>query len=124
MALRRLLGEIADLKSAGEEEKAHPSTGVVESGNMIVRSVSKTSAVVTVSEWSALHGLLDEACMLFHNLVDSLDKNTDASYIASSADDISTHYQSTRTVGESTSSHLATPSNIQAGRIEKNEHQL
>ena len=113
------MGEIADLKSAGEEEKAHPSTGAIESGNVIVRSVSKTSAVVTQSEWSALNSLQDEACMLFHNLVDSIDKKTDASYIASSAGDVNTRNQSARTVGESTSSQLTTPSNIEADRIVK-----
>ena len=113
------MGEIADLKSAGEEEKAHPSTGAVESGNVIVRSVSKTAAVVTQSEWSALNSLQDEACILFHNLVDSIDKKIDASYVASSADDINTRNQSARTVGESTSSQLTTPSSIQADRIVK-----
>ena len=113
------MGEIANLKSAGEEEKAHPSTGAVESGNVIVRSVSKTAAVVTQSEWSALNSLQDEACMLFHNLLDSIDKKIDASYVASSADDVNTHNQSARTVGESTSSQLTTPSSIQADRIVK-----
>ena len=43
----------------------------------MVRKVSNTSAVVTEWDWCATKSLEDEACMLFHNFVDSLNgKNT------------------------------------------------
>ena len=73
-ACRRLMGEIVDLQTAGEAEKAQTSTGTVESGGVIVRSVSNTTAVVTQSEWSAVKSLEDEARMLFHNLVDAIEQ--------------------------------------------------
>ena len=140
-ARRRLMGEIVDLQTADEAEKAQPSTGAVESGNVIVRSVSNTTAVVTQSEWSAVQSLEDEACMLFHNLVDSIDNKTVASPIASQPDDVnmhsepddvnmhsepdgadsesddgSTHSQSPMTVGENTSSQPTSTSDTQCGR--------
>ena len=73
-ARRRLMGEITDLISASEADQHHPSTGAVESGhNMVVRNVSYTTAVVTQAEWSSLENLSDEARMLFHSLVDSIE---------------------------------------------------
>ena len=73
-ARRRLMGEIADLISAGEAEQLQPSTGAVESGHsMIVRDLSNTTAVVTQAEWSTVESLTDEARMLFHNFVDSVE---------------------------------------------------
>ena len=43
-----------DLMSAGEADRVHTSTGAVESGsNMIVKSVSSSTAVVTKAEWCA-----------------------------------------------------------------------
>ena len=73
-ARRRLMGEITDLKSAGEAEQPHPSTGAVESGHsVIVRSLSSTTAVVTQAEWSSVENLTHEARMLFHNFVDSVE---------------------------------------------------
>ena len=71
---RRLMGEITDLISASEADQAHPSTGAVESGhNMVVRNVSNTTAVVTQAEWSSVESLTDEARILFHNFVDSIE---------------------------------------------------
>ena len=114
---RRLMGEIVDLQSAGEAEKAQPSTGTVESGSMIVRSVSNTTAIVTQSEWSAVKSLEDEARMLFHNLVVTIDKKSSASPRASKPGVVNIHSVSTKTVGESTSSQPTSPSVAQAGRI-------
>ena len=73
-ARRRLTGEITDLISAGEADQAHPSTGAVESGhNMVVSNISNTTAVVTQAEWSSVESLSDEARILFHNFVDSIE---------------------------------------------------
>ena len=73
-ARRRLMGEITDLISANEADQAHPSTGAVESGhNMVVRNISNTTAVVTQAEWSSVESLSDEARILFHNFVDSIE---------------------------------------------------
>ena len=73
-ARRRLMGEIADLISADEAEQSQPSTGAVESGHsMIVRGLSNTTAVVTQADWSTVESLTDEARMLFHNFVDSVE---------------------------------------------------
>ena len=73
-ARRRLMGEITDLISASEEDQHHPSTGAVESGHsMVVRNVSNTTAVVTQAEWSSVENLSDEARILFHNFVDSIE---------------------------------------------------
>ena len=70
---RRLMGEIQDIKSAGEAEQPQPSTGTVETGHsVVVKTVSNTAAVLTESEWSAIATLEDEARMLFHNLVDTI----------------------------------------------------
>ena len=68
-ALRRLIGEIADLMSAGEADRVHASTGAVESGSdVIVKSVSSSTAVVTKAEWCAAKSRTDEARMLFLQL--------------------------------------------------------
>ena len=68
------MGEIADLKSAGEAQQLHPSTGAVETGHsVIVRNVTSTTAIVTQAEWSSVENLTDEARMLFHNFVDSVE---------------------------------------------------
>ena len=93
-ACRRLMGEIADLQSAGEAEKAHPSTGTVKSRSVIVKRVSNTFAVITQSDWSAVNSLQDEVIMLFHTLVDTVGKT-----------------KSTKTVGESASSPATDNSN-------------
>ena len=73
-ARRRLMGEITDLISASEADQHHPSTGAVESGhNMVVRNESITTAVVSQAEWSSVENLSDEARILFHNFVDSIE---------------------------------------------------
>ena len=62
-----------DLRSAGEEEQPHASTGAVESGHsVIVKNLSTSTAVVTQAEWSAVKNLTDEARMLFHNFADAV----------------------------------------------------
>ena len=68
-ALRRLMGEIIDLLSAGEAKLVHSSTGAVESKrNMIVRTLSITTALVADAEWCAVNSHSEEACMLFQML--------------------------------------------------------
>ncbi len=72
-ARRRFMGEIEDLVSAGEADKPQASTGTVECGHdMIVQGLTDTTAVITGREWSAIHSLTDEARMLLHNFVDSI----------------------------------------------------
>ena len=62
-ARRRLLGEIADINSAAEPEQ--PSTGAVETGgNVVVRNISNTTALMTPSEWSVMKDLTEEAYIL------------------------------------------------------------
>ena len=113
---RRLMGEIVDLKTAGEAGKVQPSTGAVESGSVIVRNVSDTTAVVTQSKWSALKNLEEEACMLFRNLVDCIDNK---SHTTPMLDDLNKSRPSTKTIGENTPSQLTSPSGAQAGRMEQ-----
>ena len=73
-ALRRLIGEIIDLLSAGEAQLVHSSTGAVESKrDMIVRTLSITTALVADAEWCAVNSHSDEACMLFQMLQQSLE---------------------------------------------------
>ena len=73
-ALRRLIGDIIDLLSAGEANFVHSSTGAVESKrNMIVRTLSITTALVADAEWCAINNHSDEACMLFQMLRQSLE---------------------------------------------------
>ena len=82
---RRLMGEIQDIKSAGEAEQPQPSTGTVETGHsVVVKTVSNTAAVLTESEWSAIASLEDEARMLFHNLVDTISSKSNAPLEATS----------------------------------------
>ena len=57
-ARRRLGGEIADISSSGEA--AQPSTGAVESG-VVIRNLSKNTALVTQSHWSVSKNLTEEA---------------------------------------------------------------
>ena len=60
------MGEIEDLMSAGEADRVHASTGAVELGSdIIVKSVSNCTAVVTKAEWCAAKSCTDEARMLF-----------------------------------------------------------
>ena len=73
-ACRRLMGEIVDLMSAGEADRVHASTGAVESGsNMIVKRVSRGTALVTKAEWCAAKSSTDEARMLFLLLEQSME---------------------------------------------------
>ena len=73
-ALRRLIGEIIDLLSAGEAYLVHSSTGAVESKrHMIVRTLSTTTAFVADAEWCAVNNHIDEAVMLFQMLQQSLE---------------------------------------------------
>ena len=73
-ALRRLIGEIIDLLSAGEAQLVHSSTGAVESKRgMIVRNLSITTALVADAEWCSVNNHSDEACMLFQVLRQSLE---------------------------------------------------
>lgn len=69
-ARRRLTGEIADLRSAGEAEQPHPSTGVVDSRHsVVVRCVSNTTAIVTEeSEWSSIKSHTEEVNMFLQAL--------------------------------------------------------
>ena len=77
------MGEIEDIKSAGEAESPQPSTGTVETGHSVaVKTVSNTAAVVTESEWSAIASLEDEACLLFHNLVDTISSKSSTPFEA------------------------------------------
>ena len=73
-ALRRLIGEIIDLLSADEAKVVHSSTGAVESKrDMIVRTLSITTALVADAEWCAVNSHADEACLLFQMLQQSLE---------------------------------------------------
>ena len=60
---RRLTGEIVDIISSSAEQE-QSSTGAVESGNVVVRNISNTTALMTPSEWSVMKDLTDEARML------------------------------------------------------------
>ena len=98
-ARRRLIGEIIDLISAGEADRIHPSTGAVESGSdMIVRNVSRDTAVVTKAEWCAVNSLADEANMLLHMLVQNKQTEDDPPLASAPAVD----RVDTITVGEAT----------------------
>ena len=73
-ALRRLIGEIIDLLSAGEAKLVHSSTGAVESKrDLIVRTLSITTALVADDEWCVVNNHADEACLLFQMLKQSLE---------------------------------------------------
>ncbi len=67
--LRRVMKEIIDLKSAGETEKIHGSTGTVECcPNMLVKNRSDPERG---ANWTIALNLTDEACIIFHKLKDS-----------------------------------------------------
>ena len=66
--------------------------------------------MVTKSDWSAVTSLNDEACMLFHSLVDSIDNKTNESHEATKSNDAITHSHSMKAVGETTSFHPTTQS--------------
>ncbi len=67
--LRRVMKEIIDLKSAGETEKIHGSTGTVECcPNMLVKN---TSDPERGANWTIVQNVTDEACIIFHRLKDS-----------------------------------------------------
>ena len=99
-SLRRLMGKIIDLLSAGEADRVHPSTGAVEvKPDMIVKTVSSSTALVTEAEWFAVESHTDEACMLLYNFVDSLGEGNNPTSTPARATEV-------RTVGEATT---ATP---------------
>lgn len=82
------MGEIIDLISAGENELPHPSTGTVKTGSSVmVKNVSNTIALVTESKWSAVSSFEEEACMLFHNLVDAITRCASTSPASSNLDE-------------------------------------
>ena len=123
-ACRRLTGEIIDLKSAGEAELPCPSTGVIDTRHsVIVRQLSSTAAVVTESEWSALQSIPDEARMLFHNLVDSLDAKPMALASASKPSEHKhiTDHNTEKTASENTALRLASlPQQVVTTSLENN----
>ena len=101
---RRLMGEITDLESAGEAGTSEPSTAAVETGDsVVVKSISNTSAVVTEFEWCATKTLEDEAHMLFHSLIDSLQRKTTTSQDESRKISEKITKDPAKTVSESTS---------------------
>ena len=114
---RRLMGEIVDLKSAGEAENVQPSTGAMESGYVVVRNVSSTTAVLIQSEWSAVKSLQEEACILFHSLMSTIENKISVSPVVSKTNDATLHSQSMKTVRESTSSQSINPSLPLASRM-------
>ena len=106
-ALRRLIGEIIDLISAGEADLVHASTGAVESGsNMIVKKVSSSTTVVTTAEWCAVKSLTDEARMLFLQLEQMMKKEDVPPTVATSSPAVDK--VATRTTGEATAAALTT----------------
>ena len=108
-ALRRLMGEIADLISVGEADRVHASTGALKSGsNMIMKSVSSSTAVVTKAEWCAAKSHTDEARMLFLQLEKSM-KTEDASpTTTTSTSTPAVDKVATRTMGEVTAANPTT----------------
>ena len=107
-ALRRLKGEIADLLSAGEADRVHASTGAVESGSdMIVKSVSSTTAVVTKAEWCAAKSRTDEARMLFLLLERNMETEDTQPTTTSTSMPVKEKL-ATRTTGEATAATLTT----------------
>ena len=111
-ALRRLVGEIIDLLSAGEADKAHPSTGAVElKPDMIVKTGSSSTTLVTEAEWCAVESHLDEARMLLHNFVDNLGERNDLATSPARVTEV-------RSVGEATA---ATPTTSSSRPLERQE---
>ena len=111
---RRLMGEITDLESAGEEGTSKPSTAAVETGNsVVVKSISNTSAVVTEFEWCATKTLEDEGCMLFRSLIDSLHRKT------------TTCQDESRKIGEKITKHsIKTDSESTSTQLTSHSHPL
>ena len=77
-ARRHLTGKITDLRSAGEADRPQPSTGVVESGgNIVVRSLSASTAVITEdSDWFHVENQCDEAMSLFHFIFENYENKS------------------------------------------------
>ena len=102
-ALRRLIGEIIDLLSAGEAKLTHSSTGAVESKrDMIVRILSITTALVADAEWCAVNSHSDEACLLFQMLQQSLETKQVPSTSTPVADKMDTRVTEKATTSTST----------------------
>ena len=119
-ACRRLMGQIKDLISAGEDKQPTPSTGTVETGNVVVRNVSNTTAVITQTEWSAITTLQEEAHMLLFNLLDSIDSNPKHLTANLRARDNIIHDQSTIPMSDTvkkTSSH--TPEQLASSHMQE-----
>ena len=116
-ALRRLMGEIADLMSAGEADQVHASTGAVESGsNVIVKSVSSSTAVVTKAEWCAAKSRTDEARMLFLKLKQIMETEDAPPTTTTTTSTPDADEMATRTTGEATA---ATPTTIPHQPLER-----
>ena len=114
-ACRRLMGEIVDLMSAGEADRVHASTGAVESGSdMIVKSVSSSTAVVTKAEWCAAKSLTDEAHMLFLQLEQNMETedNLPTTTITTTTSTPAIDKMATRTTGEATAATPTTTSHL------------
>ena len=78
-ALRRLMGEIVNLFTAGELDWYQPSTPAVELGHdMIVQGFTDMAAIIAGSNWSSVENLTDEARMLFQSLFDFADVQSEA----------------------------------------------
>ena len=108
-SLRRLMGEIIDLLTAGEAERVHPSTGAVEvKPDVIVKKVSSSTAVVTEAEWCAVESHTDEARMLLYNFADSLGERNNPTSTPARATEV-------RTVGEATTATPTTNSSRHLG---------
>ena len=101
------MGEIADLMSAGEADRVHASTGAVQLGSdMIVKSVSSSTAVVTKAEWCAAKSRTDEARMLFLQLKQIIETEDAPPTPTTTTSTPAADKVATRTTGEATA---ATP---------------
>ena len=90
-ALRRLIGEIIDLLSAGEVDHSHSSTGTVESKlGMVVKKLSSSTAVVADAEWYSVESHTDEVRMLFNMLLQSMEVQRAPSTSAPATDKLDT----------------------------------
>ena len=110
-ACRRLMGEIVDLMSAGEADRVHASTGAVESGSdVIVKSVSSSTAVLTKAEWCAAKSSTDEARMLFLQLEQTMETEDDQPTTTTTTTTPAVEDKvAIRTMGEATSATPTTP---------------
>ena len=106
---RRLKGEIDDIHSSGEEEQ--PSSGALESGgNIVIRNLSSSAALVTQSEWLFPDDLEDETRLLleyFHSHVSekrttNVDHNSTMSVASSLVSHAATDIEQARAAQEST----------------------